>query len=245
MPIGFIYIVTSLRSDYTQRYFCNVPTEWNGRLYFGPCKKSMRPKIKADDYIFGISPSSLKPRRIVFVAKVQEILSFRDAYNRFPDLRGPKGPIHVRPVNRVGRPFPESHYEHISDAMHCNNWKRDLKTPDMDAFLVCYPPESWLGIWLGKSGPEVNDEILNFLKTCSCHNQTDKLSNSNEDATTANPIVYKNLYIGLHLETDAPQKLIELCAENLSHQVPPNLSIQPTVLRAPNSRRSRPVRCSG
>jgi hypothetical protein len=42
MARGFIYVVTTVTRDYDQREFACVPTEWNGRLYFGPCKVKMR-----------------------------------------------------------------------------------------------------------------------------------------------------------------------------------------------------------
>ena len=61
---GFVYVVTTLTKDYIQRKFCNVPTEWGDRLYFGPCKIPMRPKMKCGDYVFGISPAKPQPRRV-------------------------------------------------------------------------------------------------------------------------------------------------------------------------------------
>ena len=103
MEVGFIYVVASVTKDYLQPNFCNVPTEWEDRLYFGPCKKSMRPKMKADDFVFGISPSSTSPRRIVFVAQIEERLTFREAYRTLPRPPWSQGPIHVHPVESAGR----------------------------------------------------------------------------------------------------------------------------------------------
>jgi hypothetical protein len=107
MPTGFMYVVKTVTRRYVQRCFSNVPTPWEGRLYFGPCKRSMRPKMRKGDYVFGVSPSATRPRRIVFVARIHEKITFAEAYRRFPDLHGPKGPIHVCPAKEVG-PFPES-----------------------------------------------------------------------------------------------------------------------------------------
>ena len=121
MATGFVYTVKTLNREYVQKAFFHVPTQFGDRIYFGPCKKPMRPKVKAGDYIIGLSPSKLKPRRIVFVCRVEERISFREAYERFPGLRGPAGPIHVRPVHGIG-PFPSNSYEHIPGANHEGGW---------------------------------------------------------------------------------------------------------------------------
>ncbi len=237
MPTGFIYVVTSLRSDYTQKRFCSVPTEWEGRLYFGPCKSPMRSRIRVGDYIFGVSRSGLKPRRIVFAARVEQRLSFREAYERFPDLRGPEGPIHVRPVNREQLPFPENQYKLIDGAMHCGKWKQDLKTSALDAFFVCYPKEVWLGAWLGEFGPDVDDKVLDLLRTCSVHGEAGRLSDSNPSATIHYPVAYGKLYTGLHLETNSPQKLIDWCDIRISSRLAGLEGVQGTPPKGKGTRR--------
>lgn len=207
MPKGFIYIMASVSKIYSQRCFFNVPTELSERLYFGACKKGIRRKMKVGDYIFGISGSSPKPRKIVYITQVEEKITFKEAYEKFPSLRGAVGTIHVKPVNRIGYPFPECKYEHIKGAMHKDNWKRDIATPILDSFFVGVQGKRWLG----KFGININNKILNFLKGCSIYNKTNRLSNNNVNATADYPIMYKNLYTGLHLETNEPQKLEELC----------------------------------
>jgi len=220
MSKGFIYIVASAKNKYNQEFFCNVPTDFGGRLYFGPCKKPMRPKMKVGDFIFGISPANPKPRKIIFETQIDEKISFKEAYGRFPQLRGPDGPIHVRPVNRKNCSFPEKMYEHIAGAMHPNDWKQDLATPDLDAFFVCTEGKKWLG----RFGPDIDNEILDFLKGCSVHNKTGMLKEYNHDTTLANPIAYGRLYTGLHLETDKPKKLMNLINDRLALN-PPNFDI--------------------
>ena len=171
MAIGFIYVVTTPK-DYNQQHFCNVPTEWGDRLYFGPCKEMMRPKMRSGDYIFGISPSKPSPRRVVFVAQIEERITFAEAYNRYPALQGPKGPIHVCRIQGTGSfPVSHSHYEHIPGSMHEDKkeWQSDLATRERDAFFVCSKRDEWQGRWLGRHGPEIDEEILVFLKTCSVH----------------------------------------------------------------------------
>ena len=219
MPTGFIYVVPTVTRGYVQRSRSCVPTDWTSPLYFGPCKRSMRPKMQRGDYVFGVSPSPTRPRRIVFVAKIEKRMTFAEAYRRFPKLHGPGGPIHVRPVKRSGS-FPRSDYEHIPGSMHKKDWYRDLAsrgpdTRELDAFFVCSPADGCVGRWLGERGPEVDDEILEFLKTCSVHGVSSCLAEENTHASRNYPIVHRGprglLYKGLHLETDAPEVLLALC----------------------------------
>ncbi len=152
MATGFVYVVRTIKTkNYIQKHFCNVPTEWGDRLYFGPCKKMMRPKMRSGDYIFGISPAELSPRRVVFVAQIEERITFKEAYIRFPGLHGPRGPIHVRPIQGTGS-FPTSNYEPIPGSMHEDKkkWQRDLATCERDAFFVCSKRDDWQDAgWVG------------------------------------------------------------------------------------------------
>lgn len=230
MAKGFVYVVTTVTKDYVQRAFRNVPTAWGDRIYFGPCKKPMRPKIREGDWVFGVSPKKGMARRIVFVAKIQERMTFAEAYNRFPDLRGPEGPIHVRPALGRGR-FPDSFYKHIPGGNHARTWRADLARKELDAFFVCAKREEWCGRWLGKSGPKIDKAIVDFLKTCSVHGSAGLLSVKNRNATVENPIVHRGrrglLFTGLHLETDEPELLLGLCAARLSETIPLNLIVTP------------------
>lgn len=223
MPKGFIYVMSTVTRYYEQQDFCNIPTEWEDRLYFGACKVPMRPKMRRGDFIFGISGSNTSPRRIVFVAKIEDCITFAEAYNRFPDLRGPHGPIHVRPLKKKKRePFPRSSYEHIPHSIHGDRWEGDLASSALDAFFVCSKADGCAGCWLGASGPEIGGEILDFLKKCSVHGMN--ISDAqNKHASINRPIVYRgprggDLMTGLHLETNAPEFLVELCNQWLSPQ---------------------------
>jgi hypothetical protein len=217
MAKGFIYVITTVTRDYVQGAFFHVPTEWGDRIYFGPCKKPMRPKMQEGHWIFGISPSNGTARRIVFVAQIEERITFGEAYDRFPELHGPAGPIHVRPVSGWGR-FPESSYQHIPGANHPNDWKTDLATKELDAFFVCAKRERWRGRWLGQYGPKIDSEILAFLKTCSVHGSAGFLSSQSREATLENPIAHRGprgLLFRAHLETDEPETLVALCAARI------------------------------
>lgn len=209
MPTGFIYIVASVGKDYQQPSFQAVPT-WHGeRIYFGPCKKPMRPKMQPGDVVVGLSPSGAFPRRVLFAARIEQRLKFSEAYGRFPDLRGPAGPIHVRPAERPGSSFPESEYEHIPYGNHAESWRSDLLTPALDAFFVCATAEKIVGRWLGKNGPAVKGALLDLLRTCEVHGHAGLLAATNAAATETAPIRHGNLYKGLHLETPRPELLLE------------------------------------
>lgn len=206
MTKGFIYVVDSASDGYQQASFCNVPTESAGRLYFGPCKRSMRPRMHPGDFVFGLSPAKAGKRRFLFAASLQEKMTFQEAYHRFPDLRGPDGPIHVRPVNRNGA-FPHCSYDHIPKAMHPSDWDRDLRDESLDAFFVCHSAVGWQGTWLGPRGPLVDDAILEFLRTCEVHGRSGLLRPRNDQATLGNPVAHGGLHVGLHLETVRPHVL--------------------------------------
>lgn len=210
MPTGFIYVVRTVGKDYRQPSFRAVPTWHEDRIYFGPCKKGMRPRMQAGDAVFGISPSGVFPRRVVFSARIAERMSFADAYERFPDLRGPAGPIHVRPAEIPGPGFPDSHYEHIPGGNHPGDWRGDLRTPALDAFFACEKADDCFGRWLGPNGPAVKGPILDFLRTCQVWGNAGFLSPQNSSATEDVPIRHGRLYTGLHLETDRPDDLVQL-----------------------------------
>ena len=183
-------------------------------------KYRMRPRINPGDYVFGVSPSGVGPRRIVFVGHIEERITFREAYERFPDLRGPEGPIHVRPISHSDLPAHCS-YAHIPDAMHADRWQKDLASLDLDAFFVCSPQTGCVGRWLGRFGPKIDGEILDFLKTCSVHGEPGELSQANNAATLRNPIVHRGplgglLFRGLHLETSRPEVLLGLCETRMA-----------------------------
>lgn len=222
MATGFIYIINSLDKDYEQQYFRNVPTFFENRLYFGPCKIPMRKKMQPGDYIFGISPARLPLRRIVFLAQIDERITFADAYKRFPPLRGSNGPIHVEPVEPTdnSKNFPESHYRHIEGAMHKNRWKADLRTEELDAFFVCKESDGILGKWLGLNGPELNDNIMKILQSSSVHGKSGELCTQNSEATKKNPVRHGDLFTGLHLETTEHENLVNLCRELSTSALP-------------------------
>lgn len=218
MPTGFIYTVATVESNYLQASPRSIPV-WSAslnRLVFGPCKVPIRRKLRVGDYLFGISPGRTQPRRIVFAARIAERVTYREAYDRWPELRGPEGPIHVKPVHRAGLPYPARDYSFIPGSIHADRWQRDLATPQLDAFFLCEPAEPVLGRWLGPAGPEVAGAVLDFLRGCRVHGQTGLLSETNAAATARTPIRHGRLFTGLHLETDRPESLLELLGPGIN-----------------------------
>lgn len=202
---GFIYVVPSVGRDYLQPSPQQVPTWLEGAIYFGPCKIPMRPRMQPGDYIFGISPANGSPRRIIFTARIQSKLTFAQAFDQLPKLRGPNGPIHVRPTRSPGLGFPDSHYEHIPKANHSDSWRNDLRTPDLDAFFVCERASGVLGTWLGASGPVLDQSILRFLQNCHVYGASGQPLGKNSFAKYSAPVAHGRLYRGLHLETENPE----------------------------------------
>jgi hypothetical protein len=208
-PTGFIYVVPSVGRDYLQPSLQQVPTWFEGRIYFGPCKIPMRPRMEEGDYIFGISPSSTRPRRMLFAARIAQKMTYAEAYRRFPKMRGPVGPIHVRPARAPGLAFPESHYEHIPGANHPGDWRNDIRTPELDVFFVCEPAIGSVGQWLGKAGSILTPAIMEFLRKCLVHG-VGGLLGPNSWATDTAPVAHGRLYRGLHLETPYPENFLEM-----------------------------------
>jgi len=218
MAKGYIYTVATVESDYFQANPHNIPV-WNAalnRLILGPCKVPIRRKLGVGDYIFGVSPAKTKPRRILFAARIDEKTSYREAYARWTELRGPEGPIHVSPVDRPGLPYPACSYDFISGSIHENRWEKDLADRELDAFFLCAPAQNVVGRWLGPDGPVVTGDILEFLRDCSVHGQVGLLNANNDAASESIPIRHGRLFTGLHLETDQPEALVGLCEAQTS-----------------------------
>ena len=210
MARGYVYTVATVESNYFQPNPRAVPV-WNeplNCLIFGPCKVPIRRRLQVGDYLFGVSPSGTRPRRILFAARIAEKVKYHEAYVQWPALRGPDGPIHVEPVERPGLPYPACAYAFIPGSIHGDRWERDLATPDLDAFFLCEPAEAVLGRWLGPAGPVVEGPVLDFLRGCSVHGQVGLLSQTNPTATEGAPIRHGNLFTGLHLETNEPESLV-------------------------------------
>lgn len=236
MATGFVYVVATVGKDYLQRNFRCVPTWFDGCIYFGPCKKPMRPRMRPGDYVFGISPAATFLRRIVFAAKIVEKMRFVEAYKRYPKLRGPDGPIHVRPARIPGATFPDSEYEHIPGANHEGKWRDDIRTSSLDAFFVCEPEGPCTGRWLGPAGPAVRGEVLEFLKSCDVYGPNGILSRGNADASEGKPVRHGNLFTGLHLETSAPKKLLALVC-GAPGGLPAGKKLEPRPQLKPSSKR--------
>ena len=246
---GFIYVVTTVGKDYQQSdRQRDVPTIWEDRLVFGPCKVNMRPKMNYGDYVFGISPSGAGIRRIVFAAKIGEVLTFEEASRKYQDDWKAYGitPICVKPVgdkNRIGM-FPVSHYDHLDGAKHQHSWKKDIPTRQHDRCFICEPISK--SPWLGKIGPVTSGKILDFLRRCELSGSTIQ-NQVNSWASESQPIVYRRnessgfLFTGLHLETDAPERLVELVLESVEDGL--SETLQPITLGLSATRRNASGRC--
>lgn len=217
MGKAFAYVVTTTGPDYMQKDMRSVPC-WckrDGVMYFGPCKEGMRPRIRAGDYVFGISHSKTPHRRILFIMPVAETITFDQAYKRYPHLRGPKGPIHV--VKRRAR----GSYRFIPGSLHQARWRQDVTPACRDIFLVGETAGEMgigTGFWLGQKGPRLTSRILIVLRKMSVWDQNGKLRQKvNDHATICKPICNGERCRGLHAEGNdrIRQELLEACQAEL------------------------------
>lgn len=163
MPRVFAYIITTVAADY-QLTGC-VPWFEGGRVFFGPCKKKMRPCVSKGDYIMGISPSGVgNVRRVLLWMRAGKPMTFAKAYHRghseqmFNLVRGTA--IHVRPRRVVSQIAgnPES-YEHIPGAPHSSTWPSDIRG-NRDCFIV-----GDRGAWVaGNDGQIVTQQLVDLLR---------------------------------------------------------------------------------
>ncbi len=77
----FAYIISTVGPDY--RLIGSVPWVKEGKVFFGPCKKNMRPEVEEGDYIMGISPAGVgRQRRVLLWMRVDKKMTFASAYQR-------------------------------------------------------------------------------------------------------------------------------------------------------------------
>lgn len=259
MSTGFIYVVATARCNYCQcgplltpPDYHEVPLDDGGKLFFGFCKQFMRPRMNVGDFIFGISPSGRKPRRIIFAVQIDKDITFAQAYHSYPRfrtqpcVRNPHGVlvpcnpgiIEVEPVRRLGFPYPHDRYQFICGSIHDGIWDKHLLK--RDAFFVCEPatcPTNGVKLpsWLGPNGPDIADpNIFSFLQSCSVwgqgnHGRGAMRSATNAAATHKRP-VGGGTGRGLHLETNNPQQLIGLICQamqEVGHGLPPQQPVVP------------------
>lgn len=167
---GFFYIVNGIDEDYE-----NVgtgPDTTGGLLTLGTEKPQIRAGAEVNDYVVGISRSiSGKPRRVLYVMKVAEIISFREAWERGDKdalwashrggtanpagekrlIQADEGPVIAGDIHVK---FGKRGYEHVSRAVHAFTWRKDIEG-NRDRYLVGDPSSRWYG----KNGAVVTDEI--------------------------------------------------------------------------------------
>lgn len=159
----FAYIIASVGPNYKLRG--TVPWVKEGKVFFEPCKKNMRPKVQEGDYIMGISPAGVgEHRRVLLWMRVEEKMTFADAYQRGETDRhfrlARRNAIHVRPRRGVDHVhgIPET-YEHIPHADHSSDWRTDIEG-ERDAFFIG-DSGSWVA---GYGGPVVTQEAVELLR---------------------------------------------------------------------------------
>jgi hypothetical protein len=162
-PRVFAYVIRTVGPNY-ELTGC-VPWVTHGTVFFGPCKKRMRPKAQSGDYIMGISRAGAgNCRRILLWMQVAEKMTFAEAYLRGNTSRifraARRHAIHVQP--KAGTKFKAGStdcYEHIANAPHSKKWRNDIEGK-RDVFLVG-TNASWIA---AASAPVVTQELVDLLK---------------------------------------------------------------------------------
>jgi len=141
-----IYLYVIERSHNPDKIECVVPFRVNEQeIFFGPCKKRLRKELREkylssscnynniddDIYVIGVNGSNPnKDRKILFIGKITEIMTFEQAYKRLTDVKYhglkklPNSPLHVKPIYKENKLIG---YEHISDEHKENDeWRWDF-----------------------------------------------------------------------------------------------------------------------
>jgi len=140
---------TVAASSQPDHIYCRVPWRVDEHLiFFGPCKKRMRERLRRqflgegishvqtndDLFIVGVNGSNKeKIRKVVWAGRLSEVMTFAEADrrlrgDRFRKLREHRlSPFHVRPIMKNGELIG---YEHVSDEhIKGGEWILDLMSP--------------------------------------------------------------------------------------------------------------------
>lgn len=143
----FMYIVAASKNP--DAVECKVPFKVNNLIFFGPCKKHLRENLykhylkdnnerEADIsseniYIIGLNGSnSQKVRKIIWVGKIQKVLTFEKAYIKLSSnqqfremINCQESPLHLKPLYDKSGIFIG--YELCSEMHKSNNdWVLDI-----------------------------------------------------------------------------------------------------------------------
>ena len=158
-----------------------------GRIFFGPCKKEMRSKIKdsinknpsKSFYIVGLSNAKFKPRRIVYFMEIERKITFREAYYDYPKLRGTG--VHIKPtdepneytIHHYGKKDVKFKYKHLGicrnckSAPHPNNWVKDIAGEKLNykkLGLDCCFVGSKNSVYFGNKNVKISEAFCKDLK---------------------------------------------------------------------------------
>jgi hypothetical protein len=173
---GFFYILNAIDDDY--ELTGTAPDISGGVITLGTEKPQIRAGAEPNDYVAGISRAiSGKPRRLIFVMRVGEIITFKEAWERgesnelYANKRGgvanPQGEKRVIAEDEGQGPiiagdihvkWGKKGYEHISRAAHAFTWRKDIEA-NRDRYLIGDPTSRFYG----PKGPVITDENARIL----------------------------------------------------------------------------------
>ena len=83
----YLYVVSTIDSNYKPTPSMSGPNIVDDLLTLGTCKPKIRTSLKKefdmyDNYIVGISPSRTNPRRVIYITRIDECITFKQAWER-------------------------------------------------------------------------------------------------------------------------------------------------------------------
>ena len=179
----YVYVVTTIDKNYqpcikAPDHGMSGPNIIDDLITLGTCKRIIRKKIKKifnkyDIFIVGFSRSPMIPRRALFILKVDEVITFNEAWNRgeinevFRLKRGGFSPLtdETSRIKMNGDIIVKSddgiHYKHIG-GVHRRDWNRKILPSGLvgsedDAYLI---GDSNISRYLGEKGPVLTKNML-------------------------------------------------------------------------------------
>jgi len=110
----YLYIVTTINRNYLPQVLSpnngmSAPNVVDSLITLGTCKPKIRTSLhknfdKYDNYVVGLSPSCTHPRKVLYVTRIQELITFKEAWERgeeneiYKFKRGRHSPLNSDPT---------------------------------------------------------------------------------------------------------------------------------------------------
>ena len=139
----YLYVVTTINRNYLPQVFSSnkgmsAPNVVDNLITLGTCKPRIRTSLhknfdKYENYVVGLSPSCTTPRKVLYVARIQELITFKEAWERgeeneiYKYKRGGHSPLNSDPTrvfmngDIIIRSMDGTNYTFVN-GVHKNDW---------------------------------------------------------------------------------------------------------------------------